>query len=93
LLTKKGCKIFGVYIIGTLSLHLKYIIMPRISATFNTHVERIANRYAIFKDISFSEAVEMLTMSSGIEWWNSISKKEKKEIDEKLEEKLKTKQP
>jgi hypothetical protein len=57
--------------------------MPRISATFKPTIKKVAEQYSIFHEISFSESVEILAGSKGLEWWGSLSNKQKKELDEK----------
>lgn len=64
--------------------------MPQISATFKPTILKIADCYSIFHGISFSEAVEILTSTSGLEWWNTLTKKQRKELEEKTK-KLKAK--
>jgi hypothetical protein len=57
--------------------------MPRISATFKPTIAKIAEQYSIFNEISFSEAVEILTSVTALEWWNKLTKFQKKELNEK----------
>ena len=57
--------------------------MPRISATFKPTIARLAEQYSIFHEISFSEAVEILTSVAALEWWNKLTKSQKKELDQK----------
>ena len=57
--------------------------MPRISATFKPTIAKIAHQYSLFHEISFSESVEVLTSVAALEWWNTLSRQQKKELNEK----------
>lgn len=58
--------------------------MPRISATFKKTINNICEAYAIFNEVSFSEAVSTFATISGLEWWNKLSKKQQKDLTDKV---------
>lgn len=58
--------------------------MGRISATLKTSTEGIAKSYADFYGLSFSEAINTLTASSGIKWWNNLTEAQRKSYGRKF---------
>ncbi len=59
--------------------------MPRVSGTFKKSTKALTDAYAELHGISFSEAMEIFTGQSAIEWFNSLPVSKKKEINEKYE--------
>jgi hypothetical protein len=57
--------------------------MPRVSATFKPTIAKRAEQYSIFHGISFSEAIEILTSVTALDWWGKLTKKQQRELDKK----------